>query len=101
MLENVIEKVPERYRNDLKRAVKILKSEGCKDVFLFGSLVSGGVDENSDIDLAIRGCPIGRYFSILAKLMVELDHPVDLVNLDKKDDFSRHLLEEGELIYVS
>ncbi|NLC69431.1 MAG: hypothetical protein GX754_11765 [Clostridiaceae bacterium] len=64
-------------------------------------MVSGDADENSDIDLAIRGCPIGRYFSILARLIKELDHPVDLINLDKNDDFSKLLLEEGELICVS
>lgn len=33
--------------------------------------------------------------------MLELMHPVDLINLDRQDDFSRFLEEEGELVLVS
>lgn len=35
---------------------------GCSEIFLFGSLASGEVGDKSDIDLAIRGCPQGKFF---------------------------------------
>lgn len=101
MTEDVIMKLPDIYRDDVKRAVEILKSAGCESIYLFGSLANGDENDNSDIDIAIRGCPTGKFFSVLGMLIMELNHPVDLVNLDKKDDFAEYLIKEGELIYVS
>jgi len=92
--------LPQTYQKDVKRAVDILKTAGCTEVFLFGSLTTGTVRENSDIDLAIRGCPKGNFFRVLGKLMLELDHPVDLVNLDKQDAFARYLEMEGRLLAI-
>ncbi len=89
--------LPEIYQRDIQRAVEILKQAGCTDVFLFGSLTTGKVREGTDIDLAIRGCPKGKFFQLLGKLMFELDHPVDLVNLDRKDAFANFLEREGGL----
>ena len=93
-------RLPETYQKDVRRAVEILKGAGCTDVFLFGSLASGKIKDKSDIDLAVRGCPKGRFFHLLGKLMLELDYPVDLVNLDRQDAFARYLEEEGELLQV-
>lgn len=100
MLED-LDRLPSSYKKDVEKAVKILKKEGCKDIYLFGSLAEGDVKEESDIDLAIKGCPSGKYFNLIGKLMLELDHSVDLVNLDKDDDFASFLTTEGELLYVS
>ncbi|AZR74513.1 hypothetical protein BBF96_14635 [Anoxybacter fermentans] len=100
-MRDVISRIPPRYRRDIKRAIKILKEEGCTEIFLFGSLVEGDIREDSDIDLAIRGCPPDKYFHILGKLLLELDHSVDLVNLDREDAFAKHLEREGSLVYVS
>lgn len=100
MLED-LGKLPSGYKKDIEKAIKILKKEGCKDIYLFGSLAEGKMREKSDIDLAIKGCPSGKYFNLIGKLMLELDHAVDLVNLDKDDDFASFLTKEGELIYVS
>ena len=33
--------------------------------------------------------------------MRELDHPVDLVSLDRHDAFARYLEREGELLLIS
>ena len=79
---------------------EILKEAGCTHVFLFGSLTAGKVRDGSDIDLAIRGCPKGRFFHLLGKLLLELDHSVDLVSLDRQDAFARYLEKEGELLRV-
>jgi len=92
--------LPETYQKDVRRAVEILKGAGCTHIFLFGSLATGKIGDKSDIDLAVRGCPKGKFFQLLGRLLLELDYPVDLVNLDGQDAFSRYLEEEGELLQV-
>jgi len=92
--------LPEIYQKDVRRAVEILKEAGCTDVFLFGSLATGKVKDQSDIDLAIRGCPKGKFFHLLGRLLLELDYPVDLVNLDRQDAFACYLEKEGELLQI-
>lgn len=92
--------LPEIYQRDIHQAVEILRESGCTQVFLFGSLAAGKVQEGSDIDLAVRGCPKGKFFHLLGKLLLELYHSVDLVSLDRQDDFARYLEKEGELLQV-
>jgi predicted nucleotidyltransferase len=92
--------LPETYQKDVRRAVEILRGAGCTDIFLFGSLAGGKVTDQSDIDLAIQGCPKGKFFHLLGRLLLELDYPVDLVNLDRHDAFARYLEEEGELLQI-
>lgn len=99
-MEDIIKKVPKKYREDVQRGIDILKEAGCKEVYLFGSLINGNEREGSDIDIAVRGCPTGMYFHILGKLMYELNHPVDLINLDEKDDFVNNLERKGRLTHV-
>ena len=91
---------PKAYRKDIYRAVEILKEEGCSHVFLFGSLPAGKVRDGSDIDLAVRGCPKGSFFHLLGRLSLGLDHPVDLVSLDRQDAFACYLEEEGDILQV-
>ncbi len=92
--------VPEGFREDIDRAVSILKEEGCSEIFLFGSGAEGKIRDRSDIDLAIRGCLPGHFFRLLGRLLWELDHPVDLVNLDTQDPFAQFLQKEGVLLQV-
>lgn len=92
--------IPEMYRKDVQRAAQILKEVGCSQVYLFGSLASGRNRRDSDIDLAVRGCPKGQYFHILGRLLIELDHPVDLVLLDRHDPFGAFLQEYQELVEI-
>jgi predicted nucleotidyltransferase len=92
--------IPEVFREDISRAVRILKEGGCSEIFLFGSGVTRKVRDESDIDLAIRGCPHGSFFQLLGRLLWELDHPVDLVNLDTQDAFVQYLRKEGVLVRV-
>ena len=92
--------LPKTYRQDIRQAVQILKAGGCTSVFLFGSLATGQSRNNSDLDLAVRGCPTGKFFNLLGQLLLQLDHPVDLVSLDSQDAFARYLEQEGELLRV-
>jgi len=92
--------IPKILQEDIHRAVRILKDEGCSEIFLFGSGVTGKIREDSDIDLAIRGCPRSRFFNLLGRLIMELDHQVDLVNLDFQSPFTDYLQKEGALVRI-
>ncbi|MBE2223486.1 MAG: nucleotidyltransferase domain-containing protein [Anaerolineae bacterium] len=90
------------YQKDLQQAIQILKNAGCSAIYLFGSHAIGKAHEQSDIDLAIQGCPQGQFFSIVGKLYMELDTRVDLVDLDNESDpFARRLTVSGELVPVA
>jgi len=91
---------PEEYQRGIRRAVRILKDAGCAHVFLFGSLATVGVRSGSDIDLAVRGCPKGEFFHLVGKLLLELEHPVDLVDLDSQGELVSYLEEEGNLLQI-
>jgi len=84
----------------LRRATEILKSGGCTEVFLFGSMATEEGDPRSDFDLAVRGCPPRKFFHLLGRLLRELDRPVDLVDLDSQDPFARYLKQHGALVRV-
>lgn len=86
-------------QRDLRRATQILKDAGCSRVFLFGSLATGQSHEQSDLDLAIQGCPQGQFFRLVGQLYMELDTLIDLVDLDNiQDPFVRRLTANKELI---
>ncbi len=89
-----------QFEPDLRRAINILKTSGCSEVFVFGSLTDGRIRADSDLDLAVRGCPPGQFFHVLGQLLLELDHSVDLVNLDTSDAFADRLQKEGALVRV-
>jgi len=92
--------IPKILQKDVNRAIRILKDGGCSEIFLFGSGVTGRFRKNSDIDLAIRGCPRSRFFNLLGRLIMELDHQVDLVNLDIQSPFTNYLQKEGTLVRI-
>ncbi len=92
--------IPKVFERDVHRATKILRDAGCTEIFLFGSAATGKPRAESDLDLAVRGCPRGEFFHLLGSLLIELDHSVDLVNLDAKDAFARRLEAEGALVRV-
>lgn len=96
-----IEKIPKTYKNDVKKAITILTGKGCKEIYLFGSLVHGDYSDKSDIDIAVTGIPGGDFFEIFGELMMSLDHPVDLINLEKRTRFVDLLKAKRELIRVA
>ena len=92
--------IPAEYRSDVDRAVRISKEEGCRAVYVFGSVVAGQPGPRSDLDLAVRGCAPERFYRLLGRLMDELSCPVDLVDLDVETSVAQFLEEEGQLVHV-
>jgi predicted nucleotidyltransferase len=92
--------IPIKYRQDIENATKILKNEGCKAVFLFGSLVTGKITDNSDIDIGIKGYPTGKFFKLYSKLYFNFDNKIDLVDFDTNEDFYLMLNKIGEVVQI-
>lgn len=92
---------PADVERDLARAVAILKAGGCQEVYLFGSTATGTRQAGSDLDLAVRGCPPHSFFQLLGHLLSDLEHSVDLVDLDLSDPFVEALLSSEELVHLA
>ena len=95
-----LDKIPVEYREDIKKAAVLLKNEGCTAVYLFGSMVTGEIHQNSDIDIGITGLPAKKYFRVYANLDKELSNKVDLVDFDLNKDFYSLLNSLGEVAEI-
>lgn len=87
----------EQSQQRIRQAATVLKEAGAHEVYLFGSAAHGGVQEDSDVDLAVSGLPPQQFFSAMARAAAVLQRPLDLVDLDQPTPFTRYLQEEGEL----
>jgi predicted nucleotidyltransferase len=96
-----IHQIPASHRHDVEKALEILREAGCREIYIFGSLVDGTVTSKSDIDLAVKGIPPEFYFKVLARLIMQLDHPVDLIDLEEDNRFSKMIRKEGNLRRVN
>ena len=92
--------IPDEYRADVARAVEICKAEGCREVYVFGSVATGRHRPKSDLDIGVRGCPSERFYRLLGRLMDELTRSVDLVDLDLETRVAEFLEQEGQLVHV-
>jgi len=92
--------IPQKYQNDVETAANLLKSEGCQSVYLFGSLVTGKIHQNSDIDIGIKGLPPEKFFRVYAKLDNNLLNEVDLIDFDENNQFYNLLNSLGEVIEI-
>ena len=92
--------IPVKYRKDIENVTKLLKNEGCEAVYLFGSLVTGKINDNSDIDIGIKGFPQGNFFRIYSKIYFNFDNKIDLVDFDSDDDFYLMLNKIGEVVQI-
>jgi predicted nucleotidyltransferase len=92
--------IPSKYQKDIDIATNFLKSEGCQSVYLFGSLVTGKIHQNSDIDIGIKGLPPEKFIRVYAKLDNNLSNTVDLVDFDENDKFYNLLASLGEIVEI-
>ncbi|MFW5994527.1 MAG: hypothetical protein ACOCRN_00305 [Spirochaetia bacterium] len=90
--------IADEFRADVERAVEVLRTEGAREIYVFGSVVEPGVDRlPSDLDLAVSGLPPEKFFHAHGVLLGELEHEFDLVDLDQDSRFTRALREWGTL----
>ena len=95
-----MDKIPEKYQEDIKKANVFLKTEGCKTVYLFGSMVTGKIHNNSDIDIGIKGLSPEKFFKVYSKLYMNLDNEFHLVDFDYDHQFFSLLESLGEIVEV-
>jgi predicted nucleotidyltransferase len=92
--------IPQKYQKDIDIATNFLKNEGCRSIYLFGSLVTGKIHQNSDIDIGIKGLPPEKFIRVYAKLDNNLSNTVDLVDFDENDKFYNLLNSLGEIVEI-
>ena len=95
-----IDKIPEKYQEDIKKTYNFLKNEGCKAVYLFGSIVTGKSHDNSDIDIGVKGLPPEKFFKVYSKLYMNLNNEFHLVDFDYDNQFFSLLERQGEVVEV-
>ena len=83
--------IPVDIHTDINKAADILKSAGCDECYIFGSISAGRANEQSDIDLAIRGLPPEKFFYVYGQLSMQISRAIDLVDLDDGTRFSQRL----------
>jgi predicted nucleotidyltransferase len=92
--------LPKEYAVQVRWAVQFLKKAGAKEVFLFGSLITGKINKNSDIDLGIKGLPPELFFKIYGELSISSEKHIDLVDFDSNSDLFTMLQTIDEVIQV-
>jgi predicted nucleotidyltransferase len=81
----------------IEKAAAALKAAGAREVYIFGSASKGKLRPGSDVDMAVSGLPPEVFFRAMAKASRALGRPIDLIDLDEGNPFTRYLREEGEL----
>lgn len=100
-MEEKLSNLPNSYQEDIRKAISILKENGAKEVFIFGSIANGKFNENSDIDIAVKGISEENFYKVASILLFELENEFDLIDLDDKENrFSQMLLNVGGLLKV-
>ncbi|MCD6122168.1 MAG: nucleotidyltransferase domain-containing protein [Spirochaetales bacterium] len=94
-------RLPAEIIKDIDIAKKILLREGCKEVYIFGSIIEGNFTEISDIDIATVGLRKSKYFKVYGELLEKLGRSIDLVCLDYDTDFSKKIKESGKFERVA
>ena len=98
----VVESVAEPFRDDIRKAVDILKSCGARDIYLFGSvLTTNDPSLVGDLDIAVAGMPPENFFRAYGMLTMTLERPFDLVDLDNDAAFVQNLRRGGGLARVA
>ena len=92
----------EPIRSDVLQAIEVLRSFGAREVYLFGSVLRSPTSRTTgDIDIAVAGLPPEHFYRAYGALMMNLQSPVDLVDLDDDTAFVRTLREDGALERVA
>lgn len=82
----------------IEQGKNLLIREGATLVLLFGSAAESP-DKARDLDLACEGIPPQRFYEVAGGLMLDLDTPVDLVDLSDDTKFTRYIRSKGRVLY--
>jgi predicted nucleotidyltransferase len=94
-------RIKSEIKEKLPLATEYLKSIGCKEIILFGSLANGDADESSDIDLAVSGISPRTYFKTVAEISSIVGWKVDLVTMDHiSKEFKEKIRKQGRRLYA-
>lgn len=85
----------------IQHAAEILKAEGAREVYLFGSEAAGTAGKDSDVDFAVAGLPPAVFYHVVGLLAGVLRRPLDLVDLDEPTPFTEYLKRKGKLRRVA
>lgn len=83
------------------RAAAILREEGAREVYVFGSRARGAGRPDSDLDLATSGLPAERFISAMSRVVKETRCAVDLIDVDRDQVFVNYLRSKGEFRRVA
>ena len=89
--------MPDKLEQIIRQIVDFLKESGAEEVYVFGSSATGNFRDDSDIDIAVKGLPAGNFFKLSGKLWSLAGRPVDIVNLDRPNRFTKLIMESKEL----
>jgi predicted nucleotidyltransferase len=69
--------LPLKYQKDIEVATNLLKNEGCQSIYLFGSMVTGKIHENSDIERLLQNFSFATATSSQKRNLISLKtlHP--------------------------
>lgn len=95
------QKLPDKEKQELEVAIETLISCGAQEIYLFGSMTTGQIDQNSDWDFAVRGIGSAAGLHAHGILLTTLQRSVDLIDLDFDCDFASHLESTMELVRVA
>lgn len=96
-----LKKLPTTFQNDIEKAIEILKENGATEIYIFGSIANGKFNENSDIDIAVKGIDSKEFYRTASILMIELENEFDLIDLDDNENrFVQMILKVGGLLKV-
>lgn len=88
-----LDRLAKQIRARLPDAAHLARQQGAQQVWLFGSVVHGDLDEDSDVDLAVAGLPAHRHTTLHIALTDLLQAPVDLVRLEQAPESLRQTIE--------
>jgi predicted nucleotidyltransferase len=63
-------------------------------------LATGKINDNSDIDIGIKGLPKGKFFEVYSRLYFDIDNKIDLVDFDINSDFYSMLNKIGVVVQI-
>ena len=86
---------------DLEIVTDYLKTIGCSEIYLFGSVAEGHASETSDLDIAVRGIPARKFFAVYGEILNRSSRPIDLVDLDLQVNFGRQILSNPRVKRVA